>query len=300
MDLRLKRAIDWLYRHGRPIDVARYEYLFLNRSKETYIRTLESFQNPDGGFGHGFEPDSQNPFSAPVQTWFAFDFIEELNLPKDHSLITKTVDYLLNYAQKKDGFYLATIPSNNIYPRAPWWTYTAEGSVWGYNPTAAIAGFLYKYGETKEAKEFAVTTIQRAINDFIAGPSNNMHEIKCFLDMIGFIADFKKFNNSEQFLGLLLKQIDHNLEKNADLWFKAYCVRPLQFFDKPTVYGYDKYQDLIKKEASMILEHLNLEGVWDITWTWDSFPEAFAIAKQDWQSLFILNYLKILKVYNII
>jgi len=300
MELRLQRAIDWLYRHGRPLDVARYEFLFLEKNKETCIRALESFQNPDGGFGHGFEPDSQNPFSAPVQTWLAFGFIEELNLPKNHNLIKKTVDYLVNHAQKKDGFYLATIPSNNIYPHAPWWTYSAEGSVWGYNPTAAIAGFLLKYGETKEIIEFANKTIKKAINDFIAGPSNNMHEIKCFLDMVNFVGDMSKFENSKKFLDLLLLQIDHNLEKNSELWFKAYCVRPLQFFDKPSAFGYEMYKDLAKKEATMILEHLNLEGIWDITWSWDSYPEAFAIAKQDWQSMLIVNYIKMLKAYKII
>jgi hypothetical protein len=127
-----------------------------------------------------------------------------------------------------------------------------------------------------------------------------MHELRSFLDMANYIEDFNKFDKSDEFIKLLLKQIDYNLEKNSDLWFKTYCVRPLQFFDIPGGYGFDDFKDLAKKEAEMILKQRNPEGIWDITWTWDQYPEAFAIAKRDWQSNLIIEYLKILKAYNIL
>ncbi len=297
----LTRAIKWLYRHGRPIDVARYEYLFLEGSKDTVINALKSYQNTDGGFGHGFEPDSQNPFSTPVQTWMTFEVIDELGLEPNHELVESITEYLLNKAPKKDGFYLATIPSNNSYPHASWWTYSPEGCVWGYNPTMAIAGFLYEYsGENKIALLEAKKIIQQGINDFIKDPSNNMHEIRCFMEMVDRVKDLGEFANSEEFLGLLLKQIDINLEKNTDIWFKAYCVRPLQFFDKPGGFGFEKFKELAYLEASMILNQVNKDGIWDITWDWDDYPIAKEIAKRDWQSSLILGYLKILKAYEII
>lgn len=301
MDSKLKRTIKWLYRHGRPIDVARYEYLFLNSSKDSVINALTSYQNEDRGFGHGFEPDSQNPFSTPVQTWMAFTVIEELKLDKDHILITSIIDYFLNKAPRKDGFFLATIPSNNNFPHASWWSYSPEGSVWGYNPTIAIAGFIYKYStDSSAAKAEAETLIQKGIDDFLVSPSNNMHEIRCFLEMVEMVKDLSIFNHYQEFLELLLKQIDINLEKNTDLWFKAYCVRPLQFFDKPNGFGFESFKELAYLEASMILKHLNQDGVWDITWDWDDYPIAKELAKRDWQSSLIIDYLKILDAYKII
>jgi hypothetical protein len=296
----LNKAISWLYRSGRPLDVARYEFLFLNKSRDTLLAALKSYQNDDGGFGYGLEPDSQNPFSSPIQTWIALGIIEELGLDNKHEIVKNTLDYLQNKAPKNNNLFYATVPTNNSYPHAPWWHYSDESAIWGYNPTASIAGFMYKHALDKDSKYSAEKTISKAIGDFIKNPSNNMHELRSFLDMANYIEDFNKFDKSDEFIKLLLKQIDYNLEKNSDLWFKTYCVRPLQFFDIPGGYGFDDFKDLAKKEAEMILKQRNPEGIWDITWTWDQYPEAFAIAKRDWQSNLIIEYLKILKAYNIL
>ncbi|MDD3129013.1 MAG: hypothetical protein PHW21_01475 [Candidatus Izemoplasmatales bacterium] len=295
------KAISWLYRHGRPIDVARYEYLFLSRDKDTCINALISYQNEDGGFGHGLEPDSQNPFSSPVTTWMAFEIMEELELDNSSEIVKNTLRYLTEDAPMKDGFYLSTIPTNNNYPHAAWWTYSSEGSVWGYNPTAAIIGFIYKYAMNKKQKNTASEMIQKAIHSFIQKPSDNMHEIRCFIDMVNFIDDdLSKFNENQKFSEILLKQIDHNLEKDSSLWFKTYCVRPLQFFDRPFGFGFDKFQNLAELEANMILDSLNKDGIWDVTWNWENYKEEEAIAMRDWKSSLIIGYLKILKAYKII
>lgn len=300
MDQRLDKTIAWLYRNGRPLDVARYEYLFLNKNKDLVEKILRSYQNPDGGFGHGLEPDSQNPFSSPIQGWTALEIIEELELDGNHLIVKDLLDYFINKAPKKDDFYLATIPSNNSYPHASWWTYSSEGSIWGYNPTIAIAGFIYVYSLENDDVENSKKVIQKAIDDFCKNPSNNMHELRAFLEMVNRIKDLSKFNNHQLFLEKLLEQIDFNIESNSDLWFKTYCVRPLQFFDKPNLFGYQKFETLAIKEAQMILSFLNKEGYWDITWDWDDYPEFKLVAKRDWQSIMIIEYLKILRDYKII
>lgn len=300
MQENLSKTISWLYRSGRPLDLARYEYLFLNKSKDTLIAALKSYQNDDGGFGHGLEPDSQNPFSSPIQTWTALGIIEELKLDNSHEIVKNVLDYLLNKAPKTNDLFYATVPTNNSYPHAPWWHYSDESAIWRYNPTASIVGFIYKHALDKATKKNAENLIIKAIEDFLENPSNNMHELRSFLDMANYIEDFKEFAHSDHFIKVLLKQIDYNLEKNSDLWFKTYCVRPLQFFDVPGGYGFDQFEELARKEANMILSQRNPEGIWDITWNWEQYPEAFTIAKRDWQSSLIIEYLKILKAYKIL
>jgi hypothetical protein len=59
---------NWIYRNGRPIDLARWQYHFENVTKDNVITALAAYQNPDGGFGHGLEADSWNPNSSPIQT----------------------------------------------------------------------------------------------------------------------------------------------------------------------------------------------------------------------------------------
>jgi hypothetical protein len=299
MNQKLDKTIKWLYRNGRPLDVARYEYLFHNTNKELVERALKSYQNSDGGFGHGLEPDSQNPFSSPIQTWMAMEVIEELGLDNKNKIVKNVLDYLINKAPRKDGLYPATISTNNFYPHASWWTHSPEGAVWGFNPTIAIAGFIYKHAVDASQKQLATELIQKGINSLLDNPSNNMHEIRAYLEMVNIVTDLSKFSKHQEFLDKLLEQIDYNIEKNTSLWFKTYCVRPLQFFDKPNLFGYEKFSELAKLEAGMILENLNNDGFWDITWSWDNYKEAEAIAKRDWQSSIIIGYLKILKAYDI-
>mgnify|MGYP000860130092 CR=1 FL=1 len=70
----------WIYRHARPLDIARWQYHFENGSKDNVIKVLSFYQNIDGGFGHALEPDSWNPNSAPIQTWVATEILREIEV----------------------------------------------------------------------------------------------------------------------------------------------------------------------------------------------------------------------------
>ena len=291
---------NWLYHFGRPLDVLRYEYLFCKKNKDLYKKILITYQNPDGGFGHGIEPDSINPNSSPIQTWMAFEMIEELKLTNEDEIVKDVLNYLINIAPKKDGLYLSTIPTNNDFPHAPWWSYEEESSIWGYNPTIAIAGFIYKHALNKSQSDYAKAIIQKGIYDFNKNPSTEMHELRAFLEMVNYVEQLSEFAESKTFLKNLELQISNSIEKNSSLWFSTYCVRPLQFFDKPNGFAYEKHQNLAKEEASMILDNLSKEGYWEVTWQWSEYPEDWIISKQAWRSSLIIGYLKILTAYKII
>ena len=80
-------ARNFVYRNARPLDMARWKYMFENGSKEDVLNALIAYQNEDGGFGHGLEPDYWNPDSSPIQTEVATEIIKEINLmDKNHPL----------------------------------------------------------------------------------------------------------------------------------------------------------------------------------------------------------------------
>ena len=76
----LEAAKKFIYTNARPLDLARWQYIFENGSQESVFRFLSAYQNEDGGFGHGLEPDCLNPNSAPLQTWVATQIIKEVDL----------------------------------------------------------------------------------------------------------------------------------------------------------------------------------------------------------------------------
>jgi hypothetical protein len=228
----------------------------------------------------------------------AIEVIEELELDSNNNLIRSVINYLINNAPKDDYFFYSTIPSNNEYPHAPWWNYIEDRHIWGYMPTSMLAGFIHKYAINAMEREFAEEIINRAINDFLNNPTKEMHELRCYLDMANFIDKNNTFSKWEEFVEVLINTISSVIEKDESKWFTEYSIRPLHFFDNPNSIGYKEHKDIALKEVDMIMDQRNNEGYWDITWQWDTYPEAFIHAKLKWQSLLAVGYLKILKNYK--
>ena len=146
-------AKKFILKNSRPLDMARWNYLFEDGSKEDVIKVLKTYQNDDGGFANALEPDCWNINSTPLQTWVATQIIKEINLDdKNHPIIKGILDYL----SSKDEFDghrwhgLNTVVTNDNYPHAPWWSYKQKQEL-TYNPTASLIGFILKYAEKDTA-----------------------------------------------------------------------------------------------------------------------------------------------------
>ena len=61
--MNIEKAREFIYRNARPLDYARWRYLFEDGKREDVLRILAAYQNEDGGFGHGLEADCLNPDS---------------------------------------------------------------------------------------------------------------------------------------------------------------------------------------------------------------------------------------------
>lgn len=294
--LMMNEVVPWVLQNARELEKKRLLYLLGKASKEEVIQALKAYQNPDGGFGHGLEPDCQNVMSSPIQTWASFDVIDELGLDPTHSFIESIVAYLLNTPDQENDFYFTLIPSNNLYPHAPWWTYQEQAKIWGYNPTIAIAGFLYTYGKSNpQAYDKAVRIIQKGMDDFITQDIVEVHELNAFFTMHERIKqDETHFPKLKPFQEKLLCQLDKTIEKDASLWYSSYSPRPLTFYKHKHMFGYLHFKSIIEKECQLVMEKRNDFGVWDITWTWGIYPEAFEKAKQSWMGILCVDYFKIM------
>mgnify|MGYP005874425625 CR=1 FL=1 len=76
----------WVLRNGRPLEWARWQAMFEGGSRNQAAEVLSGYQNADGGFGWGLEPDCMNPQSSPYQTGSALALAEALQLDaRDHT-----------------------------------------------------------------------------------------------------------------------------------------------------------------------------------------------------------------------
>ncbi|WP_231638381.1 hypothetical protein [Rubeoparvulum massiliense] len=77
------KTSSWLKRNARSLEVARWEYMCEGASRDRVIHYLSAFQNKDGGFGHGIEPDYWLPESSAIATWTAGKILLEIEAETD-------------------------------------------------------------------------------------------------------------------------------------------------------------------------------------------------------------------------
>lgn len=92
---------------------------FDGADSEMVLKALHSYQNSDGGFGNGIEPDLNTPESTAIAMETALCYFDSLGmLPAETAIaIVNWVDNSIN----KQGFIEHPTPLLEVYPHMPWW-----------------------------------------------------------------------------------------------------------------------------------------------------------------------------------
>jgi hypothetical protein len=140
------RARDFLLAHPHPLHRARFRFHFEGGSRDEVRAALAPYANPDGGFGHGIEPDFQLPDSSPMATSWAFHFLREIDAGDDDPLVRGAVDYLVRTWDPGRPGWEDVPKAVNDHPHAPWWQREGGGASaeWG-NPDADIIAALHEH-----------------------------------------------------------------------------------------------------------------------------------------------------------
>ncbi len=296
----------WIKRNGRPLEAARWDYFFEGASHEKVIQYLAVFQNEDGGFGHGIEPDFWLPSSSPMATWTAGKILMEIGTGKNEKIVQSMLSYLANTSQQETGMWLSVLPENNQYPHAPWWHWN-EGSQenWMFNPSAELAAFLVHWSpKQSETSQIGWSSIEKAVNHLMNITEIDRHELNNYQQLIQIMKlheiDFNEklqytLNEVSDKVMLLVERI---MDKNVLEWSSGYKAFPLEFIDSPNHPLCKKYGDLVEQNLEFYIEQLSDEGTWDISWSWSGFPEEFAISRRYWKGILTVKRYKILKSFG--
>jgi hypothetical protein len=287
----------WIKDNARPLEVSILNYHFNDGHIEDIISELKKYQNKDGGFGHGLEPDFRNPESTPMASIYAGDILYRLNLQADHPMIVELVNYFLNTPYKNGWMYFTSIPSNNDYPHAPWWHYKKEDYISAYNPTAAIIGFLYRYLDEEHPMFSEVEkAVDQAVKYLIQEEVTEMHELRCFNDMYEYVCEgIDCFNLKRRLLEL------NNLviEKDSENWLNSYSAKPTQVIVSLNTPGVQDMMPLIKEELRLTYENREKDGGFFVPWSWGQYEKVFKKARKEWQGILALHFLLKIKYFKI-
>jgi hypothetical protein len=296
----------WIYRNARPIELALWQYYFENGSKEAVLSALSLYQNDDGGFGNTLEADSWNPHSSPYTTLNSINILRGIEFSdKSHPIMKGIYKFLESNAFCSENGWHFSIPSNNDYPHAPWWTFNAEeNAVEGIGVTAEIAGFIFgNFDGNSEIYLKALSLADVVINRLKTQVNYGEMGIGGYCILLESIKQSNLVSRFDcSFLeNKLHKLVNESIERDTSKW-PYYTVRPSKYINSPKSSFYRDNEDIVSKELDYIIETRPRNGVWGITWSWfdnnDKYPKEFAISENWWKAVIAINNLNLLKNFD--
>ncbi len=186
---RYDAGVAFVRQHGRPLEAALLDHWLGEAGPEPALLALSEFQNADGGFGQGLEPDMQGPASTAIATSVALRLLIRLGAPTRHPMVMGALSWLGESLDRERGVWWIVGPGAGHAPHAPWWTWSPDvigsdslaGAQQGFrfNPTAELLGQLYAYREATAADviEIAEAQFRRTIAE--VDVIESAYDLKC-------------------------------------------------------------------------------------------------------------------------
>ncbi|MCT2534431.1 hypothetical protein NC661_15300 [Aquibacillus koreensis] len=291
------QSSNWMKRNARPLEIALWEYYFEQGSRDRVVQYLTAFQNEDGGFGHGVEPDFWSPYSSPMATWAAAQILFDVEVDSNQDIVQRMLAYLVDSNDRETGMWPSVLPGNNQFPHAPWWHWS-EGvqNNWMFNPGVELAAYLIHWSpEQSEAAAIGWSSIEKAIQRLQRVTEMDWHEIHNYQRLIKVLRGKEETVNHK--LAYSLKDITDkvsllimsSVERDVTAWSTGYKPLPLDFMDSPEDPLSIEFGSLIEQNLHFYVDSLSNEGTWEIPWDWGSYPEAFTVAKRYWQGIMLVR-----------
>ncbi|MEM6453212.1 MAG: hypothetical protein AAF703_23205 [Cyanobacteria bacterium P01_D01_bin.105] len=296
----LDNSRKFIEQKGRPLEIARFHYAFSGASADSIVAALKEFQNPDGGFGHGLEPDLRTNDSSALCTSIAFQVLRSLIGASDHELVPVAIAYLLRTLDQNEWHWPMIPKSAQQSPHAPWWDQSDDDDrpeSFSLNPTAEILGYLYDY-QHLVPKTILSQVSERVMRELSHVNEIGMHDLLCCLRLM----KTKTLPNEsrEQICQAIAQQLDGTINQDPEEW-EGYCLRPSQVIDTPDSPFMAGMEAAVAANLAYEIATQSEEGAWLPTWSWgDMFPDAWQQARQDWSGVITLEKLLVLKRFGCI
>ena len=295
----------WMMQHARPLEISLWKYFYEGSTKSEVLDVLLSYQNEDGGFGQGLEPDNWNPNSTPATTRYAINVLRQIEFEdKEHPIFQGILKYLESDKNRKDYGWMFGVPSNRNYPHAPWWDYKEErDEMESRGLTAELSAFLLENASLdSESYHLALEHSWRLTAHMMKetehgdmGICGYIRLTECIrsLQIPGFDCD-----RMEQRIGEL---ITGGIEQDTTAW-KNYGHRPSEYISSPQSPYYQNNREIVEKELNYLMDTRVKHDVWPITWTWfehnEKFPGKFPISEIWWKGIKTIENTRFLQAFE--
>ncbi|GAA1592581.1 hypothetical protein GCM10009742_44170 [Kribbella karoonensis] len=272
-------ARDFVRRDARVLERRLFATVFEGADAHGVVDALRGFQNADGGFGWGLEPDKRCPDSLPLDVEVAFDTLLAAGA-RDQEMVRRAVDWLSGLANA-DGAVPLCGPAVEQYPRAAHmteWTYQPD-----MNPTAGLVAALYELGFEHPWRDKAEAW---CASEVAKGFPEDAH---------GMLTTLKFLEHTEDAdLDSIRDWLPKLTNYRADAKSPEYGVTPLQFAPSPDSIWRPLFTDeQLDAHLDRLIADQQSDGGWALTWE----PPGPA-ATLEYRGIVTVGALRTLKAYN--
>jgi hypothetical protein len=171
----------FLAANARVLERRRFERLFADGDPAPVRDAVAAYRNPDGGFGHGLEPDGRCPASQPLDIEFALRALHEADA-WDDELAAGACEWLAAHAPAAGGAVFVDSSAAG-WPHAPWWV-PEDGEPVSLITTGLLAGTLHARGVKHPWLDGATDLLWSRVGSLGSTGPYDMRGVLRFLDHV--------------------------------------------------------------------------------------------------------------------
>ena len=285
------KARDFILTNARMIERRLFHYHFENGSKEGVFHAVYAYRNPDGGFGHGMEPDTASPESQPLFSIMALESLDEADYLTKEIILNDLMPYFEGITTEKGGIPWMFRPTSE-YPCEGHFKTVKEWAA--LSTTAPLLGILEKH-------DISIPWMDNA-EDFVWSEFERIQDKHAFCYLcvprwLMFLEHTKNRDKAEKTINDLKNWISNNgiicEDKTDDGWGLYGKPHSLNYAPSSDSILYPIFsKETIEADITELIRRQKDDGRWD---TWYGISEG---TKLEWAGIQTLWALKTLKNYD--
>lgn len=291
------RARDFLLEEARPLERAFFCFHFDCTCPVEARGALAAYQNRDGGFGRGLEPDIRLPASSAVVTAVGFRHLRQLGVTADDPMVQGAVRWTQQAFDCNLNRWPAAPAAVDIWPHAPWWTWRQPGAP-GFmiNPGAELVAHLWHYEELADAAFLAQVTDKAAAMIDTLPENPEMHDLLCVLCLaetpsVPSVLRTQAANRVRR-AGLAVAQ------REPAQW-TGFAATPLLLAPRADSLLAPLLRGAVDTNLDCEIGRQGPDGAWAAHWDWaGTYPDHWPEAALEWKGVLTLENLLTFRSYG--